>query len=266
MEASTQMNRMILIILDGLRFDLAQSSMGYLSHLVETNQASLHRVIAELPTLSRPLYETLLTGTSVSVHGITCNAVNRLSNQVSIFHRVVQQGGITAAAAYSWFSELYNDAPFSPFLHREQHRPQGPIQHGLFYFSDDYPDSHVFADAEYLRQTYAPQFLLVHPMGLDYVGHQFGAPSQAYEAKTIAMDGLLAQYLPLWLQAGYGIVITADHGMNSHGLHGGDRPEWRDVPLFCLGSSALALKPLSDPVSQLAIAPLVCSALGVALD
>ena len=62
--------KVILVILDGLRFDVAQTSMGYLAHLVETRQASLYKIQAELPTLSRPLYETLLTGTSVSVHGI----------------------------------------------------------------------------------------------------------------------------------------------------------------------------------------------------
>jgi predicted AlkP superfamily pyrophosphatase or phosphodiesterase len=130
------MSRLILVILDGLRFDVAQASMGYLGHLVETSQAKLYKVHTELPTLSRPLYEVLLTGTSVSVNGITANDVVRSSHQTSVFHLAVQQGLTTAAAAYHWFSELYNRVPFNPLTDREQHDLTQPIQHGKFYFED----------------------------------------------------------------------------------------------------------------------------------
>lgn len=93
--------KVLLIVLDGLRFDVAQTSMGYLAHLVERQQASLYKVQAELPTLSRPLYEVLLTGTPVSLNGITANDVVRLSHQKSIFHLAMAAGLTTAAAAYS---------------------------------------------------------------------------------------------------------------------------------------------------------------------
>ena len=89
----------ILVILDGLRFDVAQTSMGYLAHLVETKQASSYKVISELPSLSRPLYEVLLTGTPVSVNGFTANDVVRLSHQQSVFHLAAEAGLTTAAAA-----------------------------------------------------------------------------------------------------------------------------------------------------------------------
>ena len=46
--------RVILVILDGLRFDVAQTSMGYLSHLVEMGQASLYKVKAELADIIPP--------------------------------------------------------------------------------------------------------------------------------------------------------------------------------------------------------------------
>jgi hypothetical protein len=89
--------KLILVILDGLRFDVARSSMGYLGHLVETAQSSLYRIVAELPTLSRPLYEVLLTGTPASINGITANDVARPSDQTSLFHLATQQGLTTAA-------------------------------------------------------------------------------------------------------------------------------------------------------------------------
>jgi predicted AlkP superfamily pyrophosphatase or phosphodiesterase len=256
--------KVILIILDGLRFDVAQTRMGYLAHLVETAQASFYKVQAELPTLSRPLYEVLLTGTPISVNGITTNQIVRLSHQVSLFHLAVQHGLTTAAAAYSWFSELYNRSPFDQFTEREQHDNNLPIQHGKFYWEDSYPDSHLFADAERLRLDWNPDFMLVHPMGLDYAGHCYGAESQQYRGRAIATDGLLAQFLPRWMTDGYNILITSDHGMSADGQHGGNLPDVREIPLFCIGKMFVPGTYL-EGLSQLAIAPLICQMLSLPL-
>jgi predicted AlkP superfamily pyrophosphatase or phosphodiesterase len=254
--------KVILIILDGLRFDVAQTGMGYLAHLCETAQTSVYKIHAELPTLSRPLYEVLLTGTSVSVSGITTNGIVRLSHQASLFHLATQHGLTTAAAAYHWFSELYNRSPFNPLTDREQHDRALPIQHGKFYFEDEYPDSHLFADAETLRRDWEPDFMLVHPMGLDYAGHCFGADTQQYRGRAIATDSLLAQYLPHWQAAGYDMVITSDHGMNADGQHGGTLADVRETPLVCMGHGFTPGTYL-EGLSQLAIAPLICQMLSL---
>ena len=257
--------KVILIILDGLRFDVAQTSMGYLGHLVEINKASFYKVQSELPSLSRPLYEVLLTGTPSSVNGITANEVVRLSNQVSVFHLAQQQGLTTAAAAYSWFSELYNNSPFDWFTQREQHVSSLPIQHGIFYWEDSYPDSHLFADAERLRTQYNPDFMLVHPMAIDFIGHTYGADTKQYRGQAIATDSLLAQFLPRWQAAGYEILITADHGMNADGQHGGILANVRDTPLFCLSPQIQPSKYLESYLPQRAIAPLICRLLSLPL-
>jgi predicted AlkP superfamily pyrophosphatase or phosphodiesterase len=101
------MNKVILVVCDALRDDTAAAQMGYLEHLVEAKQASRYTVRAELPTMSRPLYETLHTGLTSSQHGITHNREVRRSNQPNVFERAVQHGRTTAASAYCWFSELY---------------------------------------------------------------------------------------------------------------------------------------------------------------
>jgi predicted AlkP superfamily pyrophosphatase or phosphodiesterase len=253
--------KLIFILLDGLRCDVAQVALGYLGHLVEVGQASFYRVQAELPSVSRPVYEVLMTGTPSSVNGITSNNTVRRSHQTSLFHLVQRQGGTTAAAAYYFFSELYNSAPFDGPKNREQHDPEQPIQHGRFYWDDAYPDSHLFADAEALRRDYRPDFLLVHPGGIDQAGHQFGGESPQYRNRAVAMDDLLAQFLPLWM-ADYQILITADHGMNPDGQHGGTSAAEREVPLYCLSPK---LKPGIQEhwVPQLTIAPLVCHLLGL---
>ncbi|NEQ95859.1 MAG: alkaline phosphatase family protein [Cyanothece sp. SIO2G6] len=257
--------KVILIILDGLGFDVAQTSMGYLGHLVETNQASFYRVQSELPSLSRPLYEVLLTGTSSSVNGITANDVVRLSHQDSVFHLAQRQGLTTAAAAYSWFSELYNQAPFDWITQREQHDPNRPIQHGIFYWEDSYPDSHLFVDAERLRSQHNPDFLLIHPMAIDHTGHLYGSDTSQYRGQAIATDSLLAHFLPRWQAAGYEILITADHGMNPDGQHGGTLPNVRETPLFCLSPKIQPSRYLESYLPQRAIAPLVCRLLDIPL-
>ena len=72
------MNKVILILSDALRYDAAVAGMGYLGHLVETKQASLYKIIGELPSMSRPMYETIHTGLPSSAHGIVANSIVRL--------------------------------------------------------------------------------------------------------------------------------------------------------------------------------------------
>jgi hypothetical protein len=61
---------------------------------------------------------------------------------------------------------------------------------------------------------------------------------------------------------GYEIIVTADHGMNRDGNHGGSGDDERDVPLFCIGKR---FEPgfHDEVIAQLGMAPLVCEMLGV---
>lgn len=257
-------NKLIVVVLDGLRYDAARKYMGYLEHLVEQGQLSCYRVQSELPSLSRPLYEVLLTGTPVSKNGITANHIVRPSHEESVFHLAVGANLRTAAVAYHWVSELYNSAPFNPLADRHQHNVMKPIQHGSFYFEDHYPDSHVFADAVYLRSAYDPHFLYIHSMNIDDAGHRYGGESKEYELSVRNADGLLATVLPIWMEQGYKILITADHGMNANGYHGGVTSSERDVPLYTFGVDILSLEKEDQTLPQLRLAPLMCHCLGFA--
>jgi predicted AlkP superfamily pyrophosphatase or phosphodiesterase len=129
------LSKVILVLSDGLRFDTAAASMGYLGHLVEAKLASLYKVTGELPSMSRPMYETVHTGLTVSEHGIVSNLIVRPSTKPNVFRCARDAGKTTAAAAYYWFAELYNRAPFDRIDDREtdddslsiQHRDSHPI-------------------------------------------------------------------------------------------------------------------------------------------
>ncbi|SHM65928.1 Type I phosphodiesterase / nucleotide pyrophosphatase [Caldanaerovirga acetigignens] len=257
-----KINKTIMILIDGLSFKTAFNEMGFLNHLVEKGIGALYKVETELPPLSRPLYETIFTGVVPCCSGITTNKSIRLSSNESIFHLARDKGLKTSASAYYFLSELYNKAPFDPICDREQMNEKNPIQYGKFYFEDSYPDSHVFVDGEILRKNYDPDFLLIHTMGMDYVGHIYGSNSKEYKAQAGIVDGLLAWFLTAWIDQGYHIIVTSDHGMRNDGLHQGTGEEERIIPLFCISN---LFKPGYNDITipQTAIAPMICEILGV---
>lgn len=254
-------NKVILVILDGLNYQTAKDCMGFMQALCDQNMATSYRMLCELPSMSRPLYETILTGVTPALSGIVHNHVSRNSHHESIFSLARQQGLSTAAAAYHWISELYNHTPFNPVRDRHTHNEALTIQHGCFYFQDHYPDDHLFLDAEWLRQTYNPDFLLIHPMNIDNAGHQAGLDSSRYRNTARHSDITLSGYLPQWLEEGYQIIVTADHGMNNDRSHGGTLTEEREVPLFTLGE-CFSHNPACTP-QQTEICGTVCQLLGL---
>lgn len=263
------MSKVILIVCDALRDDMAAQHMGYLEHLVEHQKATRWTVTGELPSMSRPMYETLHTGVPSSVHGIVNNAIVRESTMPNVFKLAVKHGKTTAAAAYCWYSELYNRAPFDPVRDIETDDDSLPIQHGRFYISDDYPDIDLYAHGGALLAKFAPDYLLIHPMGLDTIGEREGGDSQAYRRQVIYHDGVISYMLPTALMLGYTVLVTADHGISGNaargqgGVHGGNFDEARLVPLYLITPDMNGRGRVSGQVSQLSIAPTVCHLLGL---
>lgn len=253
-------NKVIFVVLDGLNYQVARNCMGYLSAFMDSQQATTYEISSELPSLSRPLYECLLTGEAPVYSGITNNQVNRLSFNSSVFSLAAQAGLTTAAAAYNWMSELYNSSPYNQQKDRICNDKSLNIQHGMFYHLDNYPDTILFDDAEHLRKTYQPDFLLIHPMNIDDAGHKFGLDSPEYRNSARDADIILSHYLPKWLEEGYQVVITSDHGMNNDKTHGGTLKEERAVPLFLLGTQFS--QQIVD-VKQTQICGLLCQLLGL---
>ncbi len=141
----------ILVLLDGLNHSVARDCMGHLQALCGAGRGQSYRLECELPSLSRPLYECILTGVPPIDSGILHNDVVRLEPGTEpVPLRPRGRPEHTAAAAYHWVSELYNRAPFDPARDRHTDDSALPIQRGHFYWSDHYPDSHLFADAESL--------------------------------------------------------------------------------------------------------------------
>ena len=189
--------KVILIVLDDLAYKTAEQCMGFLQGLKAQGTTTLYKMQCELPSKYRPLYETILTGVSPVLSGIVHNEVTRNSNQQSIFSLARQAELITAAAAFHWFSELYNRSPYDAVRDHHTEYTEQLIQYGCFYHEDHYPDSYLYLDAESLRRRYNPDFLLIHPMNIDNAGHQSGVDSAHYRNSVRNSDGELSKYLPM---------------------------------------------------------------------
>ena len=254
------MTRLVFVLLDGLAAT-ASPCMGYMQSLVDAGTARCTELIAELPPLSRPIYATLLSGKRPAESGITHNDDTRPCPEPHIFSRARAAGLVTAAAAYHWMSELCNTRPFDAARDRHTDNAALPIAHGHFYCTDAYPDDELFHDAASLQLRHNPHLLLVHSMGIDNAGHLYGAASREYRNAARRADGLLARWLPRWMEAGYAVLVTSDHGMDADGSHNDTNDACRRVPLWLAGETVNST-PL--PQDQTQIADLVCSVLGIA--
>jgi len=257
------MSKVILVLSDALRYDVAIANMGYLGHMVEYKKASLYKIVGELPSMSRPMYETIHTGMPSYETGIVANSIVRLSEKPNIFRAVREAGKITAAAAYYWYSELYNRAPYDPIDDREVDDEKLNIQHGRFYTTDEYPDIELFNTAAHLVRKYSPDYLLLHPMGMDYHGETYGSDTKEYRNHAIYQDSKLAPLLVEWRERGYTIFVTGDHGINADGGHGGTTPEQRIVPFFVIQPNGQGRGDTGEVISHLQIAPTVLHLLNI---
>lgn len=253
--------KVVLVIVDGLNYRVSQE-MGYMKALVEGGKAAHYKVRAELPTLSRPLYETILTGVSPVEHGVVSNQIVRRSREESVFSLAREAGLKTGAAAYYWMSELYNRAPFNEVEDFYTEDREKDIQYGRFYKEDNYPDSHLFLDGEWIRRKYDPNLLMIHPMNVDDAGHKFGEGSPQYRKSARDIDEILSKWIPLWMENNYKVIVTADHGMNGDMSHRGGSPEEREVPLWLLGKG-FRNSSEGNEISQLQLAPIICRALNI---
>lgn len=114
-----------------------------------------------------------------------------------------------------------------------------------------------------LVRRYSPDYLLIHPMGMDYLGETYGADSPEYRNNAIRQDVIIAPLLVEWLGKGYDVLVTGDHGISADHSHGGTTPDVRMVPLFHFKPDHQGSGNTGQVISQLQIAPTVCRLLGL---
>ena len=96
-------------------------------------------------------------------------------------------------------------------------------------------------------------------LGISLVLNQKNTEMQLYKN-----DKLLSTYIPQWINAGYSIIVGADHGMTKDCYHGGNSLEQRQTALYIIDSRVIGGYHLKQ-LTTLEFAPLLCYLLGIQL-
>jgi predicted AlkP superfamily pyrophosphatase or phosphodiesterase len=262
--------KVILIILDGLGWRTARTLLGNIEGWVEKGDAAVWKMRATLPSVSGPCYASIHTGVTPQEHGIVDNYKLQRVGVPDIFSEARGAGRTTAAAAHSLFSNYFQRSPFDIYRDLEVDDESLPIQHARFYTMSGETkanmavpsEADLFAQSALMIDRHQPDYLLIHTCTVDSTGHRYGPDSAEMDHVVYVLDGVLGNIVPRWLDQGYEIMITADHGQTQRGHHGGTTDDMRDVAFYYFGDGA---GPEGNAVlDQLQIAPTVLSRLGVA--
>jgi len=249
--------RVVLAIVDGLRFDVSQG-LPYLNELRAKGVAA--RADSQYPTFSRPNYVTLLTGVPPEASGVRTNLHPMTVLLDSLMTRV------RAAGKHVGYASDYDSMP-RLFLRPD--RPAMPPEEvdaidvdALLEEEPPAPEAiaeAIMADmrSEFDNVRYAPwpggfrdsaeqliasdDALLVMLIGVvDAAGHAYGGDSEEYLDAAARADATLRSVLggvDLTLDT---VVVVADHGHTDSGGHGGLEPEAVHVPLVLVGAGVRA--------------------------
>lgn len=264
------MNKLLLIILDGVPYANWRRLFGNLEGWVQSGEAQVWKMRSVLPSISATCYASIHTGISPQVHHVYGNEFVRRLDVPDVFSEVTGAGGLTGAVAHSFWSEFFNRHPFDFVNDIEYDEPgQSPISHGRFHTMTGYghtnqmtpSDVDLFATLTMLCEKKGIDYGMLHTCTLDSMGHRFGHDNTPMDNACEAVDVMLQPFLKRWRDAGYEVIVTADHGQDARGHHGGTGPEQQDFALYYFGP---AKGPAPDTLlDQLQLAPTILKRMGV---
>ena len=262
-------SKLLLIILDGVPWRNFRRLFGNLEGWAASGEARVWKMQSVLPSTSASCYASIHTGVPPQVHGILSNDVRFRVNLPDIFSEVTAAGGRTGAVTHSYWSEFFNRYPFDFVRDIEYDEADGPITHGRFHTMTGYghdnqmtpSDVDLFATLTMLAARFGIDYGILHTCTMDSMGHRFGHDCVEMDKACFTMDAMLAAFLPRWREAGYEVIVTADHGQSDRGHHGGTGEDQQHFALYYFGA---AKGPEKDVLlDQLQLAPTVLSRLGV---
>ncbi|MDB5320299.1 MAG: type phosphodiesterase/nucleotide pyrophosphatase [Phycisphaerales bacterium] len=261
-----QINRVLLISVDGLRPDLlARAYAPNVRGLMNAGSFTLWaRTTAAAVTL--PSHVSMLTGVTPAKHQIAWNTDLPLAKPVypkgrTLFDIAKSYGYSTAMVAGKSKFEIFERpnsidwcwvspkeaSPTTKPSKKFSGMPEGPLSTPA---DEEWPDDSTKAKKEKLSDAivaeqavqiihdHRPDVLFVHFPHVDNVGHMsgWGTPEQidAVEEADAAVGSVLRAISDAGLMESTLIILTADHGGAGRG-HGADDPRSRHIPWIAAG-------------------------------
>lgn len=262
--------KVLLIVIDGVPLRNWTRLFGNLEGWVQSGQARRWTMRSVLPSTSASCYASIHTGVTPQVHGVTGNDNIFRVAQPDIFSELRKAGRVTGAVTHSFWSEFFNRSPFDPVRDIEYDEPNSAsINHGRFHTMAGYglinqmtpSDADLFATLTMLCDRHKLDYGILHTCTLDSMGHRFFHDCQQMDHACFMMDEMLAPWITRWRDMGYEVIVTADHGQDARGHHGGADPLQQDFAFYYFGDATYC-GPETE-VSQLQLAPTVLSLMDV---
>ncbi|MFG2910219.1 alkaline phosphatase family protein [Kitasatospora sp. NPDC048286] len=232
--------RILLIGIDGLRWDLTADSTAAPTLRAMAEEGHLMPMTMEVPTMSGPGWSSILTGTTHAQHGIRDNSFvgHRLHHHPDLLSRAFYQDQTTRTFAAAGWPPLVSPDGLGPVVHQRAEQQKAGLHtvvardgevHGFVRIDAEITDFALAA----LTSHRSPDVSFVYFCDVDDAGHVYGARTEEYQAALSRVDRHVARLRHAvhtravdhgedWL-----VVIVADHGHLDEGGHGGDTPEER---------------------------------------
>lgn len=247
-------DKVVIILLDGLRVDTASNSelMPELARL--RNQGASSTMISHPPSYSEPGYTTILTGAWPDINdgpafNLEYGEIPAIT-QETIFKTANAAGLKTAISAYYWFEELI---------------PQEHVDLSFYTPGEDREADRAVVDAALPWVTdNSINLLLVHIDQIDYAGHyEGGSVSAGWDEAAARSDQLLAELMADIDLSTTTLLVFSDHGHIDAGGHGGHDEVTLQEPFVAVG---LGINPGEyGNIQMVDLAPTIAILLGTSL-
>jgi hypothetical protein len=242
--------RVVLVVIDGLRQDTAAAAMPTLNRLAA--RGARYIVRTGEPSLSYPGWTVIGSGAWQGLSGVTTNWFQGPVPVDSIFREAHGAGLRVVGAGTGGWKEL-----FGPWFDRLE-VPDVPLDRPE---EVDRLDEALLARGLDLLRDPQARLVLIYFAGPDEYGHAFGGASPAYREMVRRTDERLARVAAAMDLSRETLIVTTDHGHIDTGGHGGWEPIVKEVPLVMVGKGIQA--GVEGQGTQADIAPTVAALLGV---
>ncbi|XP_063894431.1 GPI ethanolamine phosphate transferase 2 isoform X1 [Helicoverpa armigera] len=277
-------NTVVLMVIDGLRYDfVTEEYMPYTGQLLKNKSGCIYVSVAEPPTVTMPRIKSPERKKEKAQWRRTINfwrdIFAMMTGSVSTFADVALNFGAPAvrgdsvlrvANARGRRTVMYGDDTWLRLFPGLWAEFDGTTS----FFVTDYTEvdnnvtrhlDKILTPDEQKKPTF--DFLVLHYLGLDHIGHLEGARSPKIKPKLLEMDEVVKKIftaMQKWDRNGV-LIVCGDHGMRDAGGHGGATPSEVLVPLVLARSGDFVCPhPLGrgPTVAQVDVAPSVSWLLG----
>ncbi|XP_055376171.1 GPI ethanolamine phosphate transferase 2 [Condylostylus longicornis] len=225
----TRNSKLILMIIDALRFDFVDNRMKYTNEQIMQEKICKIKVKADAPTVTMPRIKSILTGRTSSFADVIFNLGDQDLNTDSLMRQFI---------AAKKKVVLYGDNTWGKLFPRQVfHRAQ--LNHDSFFVNDFYEgDKNITKNINSELEKNDWDIIILHYLGLDHIGHVEGTASLKIPFKLKEMDDIIykiSQKIDERKNENIMLLVTSDHGMRNEGGHGGGSREETEIPLLFSG-------------------------------